>query len=181
MVKISRVDPAHLQGENLKVFARLLVSSLFLSSLNEAGQQLRRRPSSFSTSRQVSNCVAAAMDQASSLCHTTLSLVVAGLVLLVTIVIYRRYLSPLSTIPGPFWASFSRLWHLRITVQGNQNEQLTEAHEKYGHFVRLANNEVSVSHPDAVRKILLAPLEKVSFPHGGPQCSGDFPAEGTEI
>lgn len=87
-------------------------------------------------------------------------LVVAGIVLLITIIIYRRHFSPLKDIPGPFWASFSRLWHLRITYDGNQNEQLTQAHEKYGHFVRLANNEVSVCHPDAIRKVLLAPLKK---------------------
>lgn len=85
---------------------------------------------------------------------------IASVVLLITIIVYRRYFSPLRDIPGPFWASFSRLWHLSITIDGNQNEQLTQAHEKYGHFVRLANNEVSVSHPDAVRRVLLAPLEK---------------------
>lgn len=88
-------------------------------------------------------------------------LAVAALVALLSIVVYRRHFSPLSDIPGPFWASFSRLWHLRITVQGNQNEQLTEAHERYGHLVRLANNEVSVSHPDSIRRVLLTPLEKV--------------------
>lgn len=34
-----------------------------------------------------------------------------------------------------------------------------------GHFVRVSHNEVSVSHPDAVKKILLAPLPKVREPH----------------
>lgn len=77
------------------------------------------------------------------------------------VTIYRRYFSALSDIPGPFWASFSRLWHLSIIIQGNQNEQLAAAHENYGHFVRLANNEVSISHPDAVKRVLLATLEKV--------------------
>lgn len=88
------------------------------------------------------------------------TLTVASLVLLITVIVYRRHFSPLKDIPGPFWASFSRLWHIRITLDGNQNEQLTQAHERYGHFVRLANNEVSVSHPDAVRRVLLAPLKK---------------------
>lgn len=89
---------------------------------------------------------------------------IAVLILIATVVIYRRYFSPLSDIPGPFWASFSRLWHIRITLQGNQNERLSQAHQKYGHFVRLANNEISVSHPDAVNKVLMAPLEKVIVP-----------------
>ena len=30
-----------------------------------------------------------------------------------------------------------------------------------GHFVRLAPREVSVSHPDAIKAILLAPIRKV--------------------
>lgn len=90
-------------------------------------------------------------------------LYLVGLLLwLTSIAIYRRYVSALSDIPGPFWASFSRLWHLCITIQGNQSERLTEAHEEYGYFVRLANNEVSVSHPDAVKQVLSSPLEKVS-------------------
>ncbi|KAK6074257.1 cytochrome p450 oxidoreductase [Seiridium cupressi] len=82
------------------------------------------------------------------------------LALLSSIVVYRRYFSSLSGIPGPFWASFSRIWHIWVTLQGNQNEQITEAHKRYGPFVRLANNEVSVSHPDAVKKVLLSTLEK---------------------
>lgn len=97
---------------------------------------------------------------ASTLVNSWPASIVAGLVLLITVIIYRRHFSPLKDIPGPFWASFSRLWHIRITLDGNQNEQLTQAHEKYGHFVRLANNEVSVSHPDAIRRVLLAPLKK---------------------
>ncbi|POS73645.1 hypothetical protein DHEL01_v207961 [Diaporthe helianthi] len=35
-----------------------------------------------------------------------------------------------------------------------------ELHDKHGHFVRIADDEVSVSHPDAVRKLLLAPVPK---------------------
>lgn len=30
-----------------------------------------------------------------------------------------------------------------------------------GHFVRISHKEVSVSHPDGIRAILLAPLRKV--------------------
>lgn len=33
---------------------------------------------------------------------------------------------------------------------------------KVGYFVRVSHEEVSVSHPDAVRQILLAPLRKAS-------------------
>ncbi|KAK7750867.1 hypothetical protein SLS62_007266 [Diatrype stigma] len=38
--------------------------------------------------------------------------------------------------------------------------QILKLHDEFGHFVRIAHNEVSVGHPDAVKKLLLAPLEK---------------------
>lgn len=94
---------------------------------------------------------------------TSVAMVVASvLVLLVTTLVWRRYASPLRGIPGPFWASLTRLWHVKIIIDGNQNEQLRDAHDKYGPFVRMAPNEVSVSHPDGVKKLLLATLPKVS-------------------
>ncbi|RYP56588.1 hypothetical protein DL769_009907 [Monosporascus sp. CRB-8-3] len=82
----------------------------------------------------------------------------------------RRYFSPLSHIPGPFLASFSRLWHLRQIWNGDQNLALIKAHDKYGHFVRMAHNEVSISHPDGIRRVLMCAFPKgdwyriVSFP-----------------
>ena len=82
-----------------------------------------------------------------------------------SIAVWRRYLSPLADIPGPFVASFTRWWHIRRIYIGDQNLQLVAMHEKYGHFVRIAPNEVSVSHPDGIRQILLQPLRKVSRTH----------------
>ncbi|ETS81645.1 hypothetical protein PFICI_06647 [Pestalotiopsis fici W106-1] len=72
----------------------------------------------------------------------------------------RRYFSPVSHIPGPFLASFSRLWHLKQIYGGKQNLKLLEQHEKYGPFVRMAPNEISITHPDGVKKLLLATLPK---------------------
>ncbi|KAB5566561.1 benzoate 4-monooxygenase cytochrome P450 [Coniochaeta sp. 2T2.1] len=99
---------------------------------------------------------------------------IAGLlaVALLTLCIYRRYFSPISDIPGPFVASLTRLWHVRHILKGDQNLELIRLHDKHGHFVRIAPNEVSVSHPDAVKKILAAPLRKggwykvIAFPDG---------------
>ncbi|VBB82151.1 Putative cytochrome P450 E-class, group I [Podospora comata] len=93
----------------------------------------------------------------------TLSWTLAIQILLATItsiIIYRRHLHPLSSIPGPPFASISRLWHIYHILKGDQNLQLVSLHNKYGHFVRLAHNEVSVSHPDAVKKILGSQLKK---------------------
>ena len=66
-------------------------------------------------------------------------------------------------------------------LKGDQNLELIRLHEQYGkctryaealvidssltgllgHFVRISYDEVSVSHPDAIAKILVAPLHKV--------------------
>lgn len=81
--------------------------------------------------------------------------------LFVFIAIYRRYLSSLSTIPGPFWASVTRLWQVKHIIQGDQNLVSIALHEKHGHFFRIAPNEVSVSHPDGPKLLLQAPLRKV--------------------
>ncbi|EER40302.1 benzoate 4-monooxygenase cytochrome P450 [Histoplasma capsulatum H143] len=98
----------------------------------------------------------------------------AGLfaVAVLTLCIWRRYLSPISDIPGPFAASFTRLWHIHRILKGDQNLELIRLHNQHGHFVRVAPNEVSVSHPDAVRKILGTMLHKdkwykiIAFPDG---------------
>lgn len=93
---------------------------------------------------------------------TMITIATSALVLLLTTLAWRRFLSPLRDVPGPFWASLTRLWHVKIIIDGNQNEQLRDAHERYGPFVRMAPNEVSVSHPDGVKKLLLATLPKAS-------------------
>ncbi|KAI1871529.1 uncharacterized protein JN550_004523 [Neoarthrinium moseri] len=49
---------------------------------------------------------------------------------------------------------------------------MIQLHDRHGHFIRIAHNELSVSHPDAVKKILLSPLRKadwytiIAFPDG---------------
>lgn len=85
----------------------------------------------------------------------------SAVALVLTVAIYRRFLSPIKDIPGPFWASITRFWHVKIIIDGNQNVRLRDAHEKYGPFVRMAPNEVSVTHPDGVKRLLLQALPKV--------------------
>ena len=59
-----------------------------------------------------------------------------------SVLVKRRYLSPLSRYPGPFIASISRLWYTHVNWQGSQHEVLVELHAKYGDIVRVAPNEV---------------------------------------
>ncbi|KAJ4245776.1 hypothetical protein NW762_013900 [Fusarium torreyae] len=88
------------------------------------------------------------------------AIVGAGVVGLLSLLVWRRYFAAISDIPGPFAASFTRLWHMNRILKGDQNLELIRLHEKHGHFVRVSYDEVSVSHPDAIKKILLAPLHK---------------------
>ncbi|RYN20880.1 hypothetical protein AA0112_g10469 [Alternaria arborescens] len=48
-------------------------------------------------------------------------------------------------------------------LKGDQNLELIRLHQQHGHFVRISYDEVSVSHPDAIAKILLAPLHKANW------------------
>jgi hypothetical protein len=48
------------------------------------------------------------------------------------IAVHRRYFSNLSDIPGPFWASGTRLWHVWIILEGKQNVRLKALHRKHG-------------------------------------------------
>ncbi|KAI1335084.1 cytochrome P450 [Xylariaceae sp. FL0016] len=91
------------------------------------------------------------------------ALPVACLIGLLTIAVWRRYFSPLANLPGPFFASFTRLWHIKAIIDGDQNVQLSRLHREHGHFVRITPNEVSVTHPDGVKKIMLQPMQKGVF------------------
>lgn len=53
------------------------------------------------------------------------------LVLICTLLLHRRY-SMLGDIPGPFVASFTRLWHVRHILIGDQNLQLVKLHKELG-------------------------------------------------
>ncbi|KAI0127595.1 cytochrome P450 [Xylariales sp. AK1849] len=90
------------------------------------------------------------------------ALILVGTVISLTIV-RRRYFSPISSVPGPFLASFSRLWHLRQIWRGDQQIAVAKQHEKYGPFVRIAHDEVSVCHKNATKSLFLAPLEKAEW------------------
>ncbi|KAG9253999.1 cytochrome P450 [Emericellopsis atlantica] len=74
--------------------------------------------------------------------------------------------SPLRGIPGPPVAAWTRFWHIIHVLRGDQNTILVDLHEKHGPFVRIAPDEVCVSHPDGVKKILLAPLAKAYWYEG---------------
>lgn len=75
---------------------------------------------------------------------------------LVSRCMYKRYASPLRQYPGPFLASFTRLWKVYSTTTGRTHLQHIELHRKYGPIVRIAPNEVSIASPEAARNLLSA-------------------------
>lgn len=47
--------------------------------------------------------------------------------------------SSLRSIPGPFWARFTRLWYLQSLAQGNFHQVNIELHRKYGTTVLISS------------------------------------------
>ncbi|KAK5121408.1 hypothetical protein LTR85_005240 [Meristemomyces frigidus] len=68
-------------------------------------------------------------------------------------VLYQRFFHPLASIPGPFWASLSRLWMAKRSWDGDMNTTMIGLHGKYGDLVRTGPNEVSVSDLTAIKTI----------------------------
>ena len=54
------------------------------------------------------------------------------------------------SIPGPPLAAFSNLWLLYQSRQGHRYLSVDTAHKKYGTFVRIQPDHVSVADPDAI-------------------------------
>ncbi|KAK3391298.1 cytochrome P450 [Podospora didyma] len=76
--------------------------------------------------------------------------------LFVSRALYKRYASPLRKYPGPFLASFSRLWMFWSTWSGQTHLDHIALHKKYGPIVRITPNELSLASPEAARTLLSA-------------------------
>ena len=64
--------------------------------------------------------------------------------------IHPIFLSPLRKIPGPWYATLTKWWLVRITVRGIRAKTIHGLHQKYGPWVRIAPNEVSTCDPEAI-------------------------------
>ena len=76
------------------------------------------------------------------------------------VVIQHRYFSPISSIPGPALGTVATLFQTWQVWKGALPQDLERLHRRYGPLVRISYNEVSVNHPEALSKILAAPLVK---------------------
>ncbi|KAI1323675.1 cytochrome P450 [Xylariaceae sp. FL0255] len=96
-----------------------------------------------------------------SLLSTAISLIASYWPILLTLTVilralYKRYASPLRTIPGPFLASITRLHKFFSTLSEHTNYDHIALHQTYGPLVRIAPNEISSSSPKMAREILAA-------------------------
>lgn len=70
--------------------------------------------------------------------------------------LYQLFFSPLSSIPGPFWAKLAGIQRLRSGLGTASHLEIIDCHKKYGKVVRIAPNALSVTDPTAFREIYKA-------------------------
>lgn len=79
-----------------------------------------------------------------------LALTIVGVLCHVT----RNYLTPgASSVPGPFLAKLSNLWRFVDVARGRPDVTLYNLHRRYGDYVRIGPNVVSVRNPEVVKTI----------------------------
>jgi hypothetical protein len=85
------------------------------------------------------------------------------LTLLSSLAVYRLYLHPLRRFPGPTSAALSKIKLAPLVAEGHTPDWIEQQHDKYGDFVRVGPNELSVRDLSAVQQILGASnkLDKV--------------------
>ncbi len=71
--------------------------------------------------------------------------------LYVSQIAYCIFLHPLHHVPGPFLASFSKLWINIRHFRGTYHNDILEVHRQYGPVVRITPNEVSFVDREALK------------------------------
>lgn len=78
---------------------------------------------------------------------------ITTILLLSSYIIYIRLFHPLSSIPGPFIASLTRLWMAKHAWDGDMHTTMIHLHSIHGPLVRTGANEISVADPTAIKSI----------------------------
>ena len=105
---------------------------------------------------------------------TTSTLSLAGLFLAgiyTSLLVYRIFFNPLNKIPGPFFARISKFDAVFRNAKLDGHHQLLRLHQKYGRFVRIGPNDLSVADPDGTQ-VISAPNSKCNK---APWYDGDNP------
>ncbi|KAL7268464.1 hypothetical protein RUND412_008914 [Rhizina undulata] len=72
---------------------------------------------------------------------------------LLGVIIYRLYFHPLAKYPGPFLAKITSLHALYHVIRGDRHLVTYEAHKKYGPYVRLSPNFLTVNSKEGLKEI----------------------------
>ncbi|KAH8651948.1 cytochrome P450 [Tricladium varicosporioides] len=73
--------------------------------------------------------------------------------LLVAYIVYTRYFTGISHIPGPFSASVSNFWKINAAWHQEMPKRNISLHRKYGPLVRIGPNMISVDDPTVLSTI----------------------------
>ena len=76
-----------------------------------------------------------------------------GFIALVSQYVLAYLQSPLKKIPGPLLAKFTDLWRLIVAYEKKHITTQQELHKKYGDYVQLGPNTVSIADPAAIKTI----------------------------
>lgn len=66
---------------------------------------------------------------------------------------YRLFFNPLKRFPGPYGARVSNFWFASQLANHDGYKKVYELHQKYGDFLRIGSNDLSIIHPKAVNAI----------------------------
>ncbi|RDB28044.1 Benzoate 4-monooxygenase [Hypsizygus marmoreus] len=80
----------------------------------------------------------------------TLAVIIPSVIVIAHVVPWLYDSHGIRLYPGPLLAKFSDLWLGVVSKNGHRSEVIHEIHKKYGPFVRIAPNHVSIADPDAL-------------------------------
>ena len=72
---------------------------------------------------------------------------------LIALALYRIFFSPLSSLPGPWYAAISDLWIVTHIVRLQQCRTVQSLFEKYGPVVRIGPNKVAFRDITSMRSV----------------------------
>ncbi|OAP54848.1 hypothetical protein AYL99_11296 [Fonsecaea erecta] len=72
---------------------------------------------------------------------------------ILALIVYRLYFHPLAKYPGPLLARITNWYAVYHAYKGDRHLDMYYAHQKYGKFVRLAPNLVTVNDAGAIKEI----------------------------
>ncbi|KAL9612617.1 MAG: hypothetical protein Q9167_002787 [Letrouitia subvulpina] len=82
-----------------------------------------------------------------------LNIVLIAVALILSLFLYRIFLHPLSSVPGPLLAKGTSLWHHYHTYIGDECTAIHACHLRYGNLVRIGPNDVDISDGNAFSTI----------------------------